>query len=224
MLSSKKMLPLNIKKTIVKLTPEESSEVKQQLENFETKDEVVIEKKLINKVHLPVLNLNRKEDWKSAPLSKRKHLTDEVAAKECMSNCCGYEGLAAGCCQLDPENLEHVLGAVTKEDISRILRKLKKVMPGIERSDIVIDKEEGMLIGRTFFNGHDVFNQDTSYPMLRFQAYENRFICKFLNPKTKRCGIYEFRPDMCKNFFCQYIKKNFLIRTKDNPNTYSKIA
>jgi len=186
-------------------------------ENLENK------KKVINKVHLPVLNLNIKEEWESLPLSKRRHLTDELAQETCGSNCCGYEGLAAACCQLNPENLEHVLGAITKEDISRILKQLKKSIPSIEKSDIVIEKEEGMLIGRTFFNGHDIFNQENSYPMLRFQIYQNRFVCKFLNPKTKQCSIYSVRPEMCKNYFCRYVKTNFLLRTPSNPNIYKKI-
>lgn len=180
-------------------------------------------KRLPTKFYLPVLNLNQKDKWESLEKKDRKHLTPELAEDVCTNNCCGYEGLAAGCCQLDPENLEHVLGAITKEDISRILKHFRKINPSIERSDIVIDQEEGELIGRTFFNDHPVFKSESSYPMLRIQIYENRFICKFLNPKTKRCGIYSVRPDMCSGYYCAYVKSKFLIKTPNQPNIYKKI-
>lgn len=192
-----------------------------QIEPQEKKDKQ--EKVLPKKFYLPVLNLNRENEWDSLPKADRKFLTDEVAEKTCTQNCCGYEGLAAGCCQIDPESLEHVLGAVDKEDISKILKHFRKTNPSIERSDIVIDQEEGTRIGNTFFNGHEAFKSEKSYPMLRFQVYENRFICKFLNPKTKRCGIYQVRPKMCQNYWCSYLKKSFLIRTPNNPNTWQKI-
>lgn len=181
------------------------------------------EKTLPKKFYLPVLNLNYEDKWESIPKNKRKHLTDQEAEKVCTENCCGYKGLAAACCQIDPESLEHVLGSVDKDDISRILKYFRKINPSIEKSDIVIEKEEGIRIGNTFFNGHEAFKSDKSYPMLRFQVYENRFICKFLNPKTKRCGIYEVRPKMCENYWCSYLKKSFLIRTPSNPNIYKKI-
>jgi Fe-S-cluster containining protein len=209
-----------IKRTVVK-----TENIDLDLVNFTNKEseKEKPQKKLTEKFHLPVLNLNNKEEWDSIPKSQRKLLTDEIAEKTCTQNCCGYEDLAAGCCQIDPENLEHVLGKVNKEDISRILKHFRKINPSIERSDIVIDKEEGMRIGNVFFGGHEAFKSENSYPMLRLQIYENRFICKFLNPKTKRCGIYEVRPEMCKNYYCVYLKKNFLIRTPNNPNTYKKI-
>ncbi|NBP15579.1 hypothetical protein EBU95_14465 [bacterium] len=140
-----------------------------------------------------------------------------------MGNCCGYENLKAGCCQLDPEDLEHVLGQVNEEDIKKIINHLKKTTPGIKREDIVIEKEEGIKIGKQFFNNHPVFEHDDSYPMLRLQIFGPRFVCKFLSTKTFMCTIYNYRPKMCQDYYCQYIKKNFLVKTKDKPNTWQKL-
>jgi Fe-S-cluster containining protein len=173
-------------------------------------------KKIKNKYHLPVLNVNKDEYWESKPLKERRHLTDEVAMKTCLGNCCGYEGLSAGCCTLDPEDLEHVLGSISEDDIKLIIKNLKKVFPEISREDIVIEQEEGMALGKSLFGGHKVFEQPTSYPMLRLQTMGPRYACKFLNPKTFKCQIYSFRPKMCVFYYCQYLKSNFLIKTNNN--------
>lgn len=190
----------------------------QQLETVE-----IPKKKVQNKFHLPVLNINKADYWESQAVSDRKHLTAEVAAKTCLGNCCGYEGLSAGCCQLDSEDLEHVLGRVDEEDIKKLIMHLKKTQPGIKREDIVIDIKEGMMIGKQFFNDHAVFKDERSYPMLRLQIFGSRFVCKFLSTKTFMCTVYSHRPKMCVEYYCEFLKKNYLIRTKDKPNTWQKV-
>jgi Fe-S-cluster containining protein len=192
--------------------------------NEQNKENIEIpKKKVLSKFHLPVLNINKKDYWESQSVKDRKHFTNEVAAKTCLGNCCGYEGLSAGCCQLDLEDLEHVLGSVDEEDIKKLLSHLKKTQPGIKREDIVIDKEEGILLGRQFFNDHPVFQHEDSYPMLRLQVFGSRFVCKFLSTKTFMCTVYNHRPQMCKDYYCEFLKKNYLLRTKDKPNTWQKV-
>jgi len=193
--------------------------IKQQIENEDQKKDPKKEARY----YLPVLYLNDPTQWDSKPLSERKHFTDEVAKKTCLSNCCGIEGLRSGCCKLDPDDLEHILGPLDEEWITKILKYFKNKNIPMSRYDVVIDFEEGRLIGQKFFNGHPVFDSKESYPMLRFQIDGNRFSCKFLNANTGMCGIYEQRSDMCRNYLCQYVKKNFLVRTPANPNKYSKV-
>jgi Fe-S-cluster containining protein len=175
--------------------------------------------KILNKYHLPVLYINDATQWENNPSKQR--FTDEIAKKTCLENCCGYEGLKCACCMLDPNDLEHVLGKVDEqwiEDIRHWFKTTKKMF--LSREDIVIDYEEGKLLGETWFNDHPVFRNEKSYPMLRIQVYGQRFVCKFLNVKSGMCTIYSQRPNMCKDYYCQYIKSNFLVRTRQNPNTY----
>lgn len=172
---------------------------------------------------LPVLYINDKTQWKSVPMEQRKHFTDEVAQETCLSNCCGVKGLKAGCCHLDPENLEHVLGPVDEDWIKSTLKWLNSKKIWFKRSDLVIDLEEGKIIGATFFNDHPVFNSPQSYPILRFQVTGPRFACKFLSEDTGRCTIYEHRPDMCRDFYCEFIQGSFLVRTREHPNRYVKL-
>lgn len=223
----RKKVAIEVKPNIT-ITPFQSLSHETDVKNDEQQNELEVEekkpvKKVLNKFHLPVLNINKSEYWESMPKQERKHFTSEVAMETCLGNCCGYEGLKAGCCQIDPEDIEHVLGKVTEEDIKNIINHLKKTTPGIKREDIVIDKEEGIKIGKAFFNDHAVFSHIDSYPMLRFQIFGPRFVCKFLSTKTFMCTIYNHRPKMCRDYYCNFIKANFLLRTKDKPNTWQKI-
>ena len=186
---------------------------------IEVVNEVEQPQKVLNKYHLPVLYINDATQWENNPHKQR--FTDEVAKKTCLENCCGYEGLKCACCMLDPNDLEHVLGKVDEqwiEDIRQWFKTTKKMF--LSREDVVIDYEEGKLLGETWFNDHPVFRNEKSYPMLRIQVYGQRFVCKFLNVKSGVCTIYSQRPNMCKDYYCQYIKSNFLVRTRQNPNTY----
>lgn len=200
----------------------EQNELEQPTKSVELENSPYVTKK-VEKYFLPVLHLNREEAWEPKPMKERSYFTDEVAMKTCLSNCCGYEGLKSACCTLDPDDLEHILGPIDERWIKKTLLYFKRKGMSLEREDIVIDYEEGKLIGQTHFNGHKIFEQKTSYPMLRIQVYGPRWGCKFLNPKTGMCTIYHIRPDMCRNYLCQYVKTNFLVRTRQKPNTYQNI-
>lgn len=177
-----------------------------------------------NRFHLPVLHINDPTQWPSQPKENRLKFTDEVALHTCLGNCCGVEGLKAGCCHMDPDDMEHVLGPVDEDWIKNTARWLTNKGIPTSRSDLVIDFEEGKLIGEKFFTGERkaVFMAEESYPILRFQIKGPRFVCKFLNPNSGKCGIYEKRPAMCRGYLCQYVKANFRVRPdpKNHPNTF----
>lgn len=177
-----------------------------------------------DRFYLPVLYINDPTQWESKPLSERKHFTDDIAKDTCLGNCCNVEGLSAGCCQLDPDDMEHVLGPVDEEWIKATIKWFKKKDINVTRHDLVIDYEEGRLTGQRFFNDHEVFKRKDTYPILRIQASGIRFACKFLNVQTGKCTIYQQRPEMCRNYYCSYIKSNFLVKTQNHPNTYKKIG
>ncbi len=176
-----------------------------------------------NKYYLPVLSLNEPTMWPSKAKKDRIHFTDEVAKETCLSNCCGEPGVFSACCRLDLDDLEHVLGPVTEKWIKSFLNHAKKRGWNYKRSDVVVDLEEGKLIGDRFFDSHPVFSRAGSYPMMRLQIMGPRFACKFLNPDDGLCGIYLNRPNMCRKYICQYVRNNYLVTTKDKPNTYKKI-
>lgn len=179
---------------------------------------------LNGKFHLPVLRLNDPNFWESLPMEDRKMFTDSTAMETCLKNCCGVKDLKSACCTMDMDNMEHVLGPVTDEWVEKIVKVLRKNGNlTVNRTDVVIDYEEGVEIAEKFFKNHPVFLKKENYPILRIQIAGPRFVCKFLNNETGMCNIYQNRPDMCKNYLCQYVKSSFTVRTKDAPNTYKKI-
>lgn len=184
-----------------------------------------IPKKILNRFHLPVLYINDINQWPNKPKTEKRLLTDELAEKTCLSNCCGVEGLNSACCRLDPDDLEHVLGPLEGKQrgiknpderwVETIVRWFNKNGVKYKRSDIVIDFEEGKEIGLKFFNDHEIFRRKESYPMLRFQVDGPRFACKFLNNTNGKCTIYHMRPQMCRSYVCRFISSNFLVKNKE---------
>lgn len=181
-------------------------------------------KERVGRFYLPVLNLNKPEHWDPLPAEERRHFTDHVAAETCLHNCCGYPGLKSACCTLDPSDLEHILGPVDEKWVKKMVKWSREHgQPLATRADIVIDFEEGKVIGETHFGGHRIFKSPESYPMIRIQVMGPRFCCKFLNSTSGKCMIYEHRPDMCRNYYCGYVQTRFLVRTKAHPNRYVKM-
>lgn len=227
-------------KQLEPITPEKLAEYEKQAAEIEKEKKRESNKKLIqgnlrpggsslrdekNRFHLPVLHINDPTQWPSQPLESRLHWTDKVAYNTCLGNCCGVEGLKAGCCHMDPYDMEHVLGPLDEEWIKKIVAWLRKRGIMATRADVVIDYEEGKIIGENFFNGERkaVFLSEDSYPILRFQVAGPRFACKFLNIDNGKCTIYEERPDMCRGYLCQYVRSHFLVKTPTKPNTYTKL-
>ena len=195
--------------------------------NVDSSKNEVKEKTPNDRYYLPVLNINRAEEWPSKPLNERKHFTDKVAMEACLGNCCGVEGLKGGCCHLDPFDLEHVLGPLEEDWIKDIIKCFRNKGLNFNRQDIVIDNEEGKIIGETLFretNNNNIFQHKDAYPILRFQVIGPRYACKFMSPMTYKCQIYEKRPNMCSNYLCQWVITNFLVKTKDKPNTWQKVG
>lgn len=195
-----------------------------------TSEDEHVEKTPNDRYYLPVLNINKPEEWPSKPLSERKKFTDEVALDTCLGNCCGVEGLKGACCHLDPYDLEHVLGPIDKDKgehwVKDIVKWFRDKGINFSRQDIVIDYEEGKIIGETLFKesgNNNIFQHEDAYPFLRFQVVGPRYACKFMNPLTYKCTIYAQRPPMCKKYLCNYITTNFLVETKQKPNTWKKV-
>jgi hypothetical protein len=176
-----------------------------------------------NRFYLPVVYLNHMDMHPSKPNSEREHWTDKKAMETCLGNCCGIPGTKSMCCRLSPNGLEHVLGPLDDKWIKKIVEWFKKRGISVTRQDIVIDHEEGVLIGRNFFNGHEIFEKKETYPIMRMKVEGPHFACKFLNNMNGMCNIYQERPNMCRDYLCGHVKSNFFVKSKNKPNTWSKI-
>lgn len=209
-------MELKINRTITLAELEELEKEAKKKENKESK-------KIEGRFHLPVLYLNDPTQWEMASPENMRVFSPDISEKTCVGNCCGHEGLKSGCCHVDPTDLEHVLGPVDEKWIKRIIQWFSFKQIFFKREDIVIDYEEDKIIGEMFFRGHEIFSSKSSYPMLRWQVTGPRFACKFLSTVTGRCTIYAERPQMCEDYFCSYLKANFLLKTREHPNRYVKL-
>lgn len=174
-----------------------------------------------SRFYLPVLYLNDKKQWSQK--ETKTPFTNKVSEEVCLSKCCGVDGLKSACCILDLEHTEHVLGPVDEHWVAEMIKKSRSIHQKMTREDLVIDQEEGEIVGATFFNARKTSEDDVeggskqnvwfdkrSYPMMRYQVFGGRLSCKFLNTKNGKCTIYENRPMMCKSYYCSYVEANFL--------------
>ena len=179
-----------------------------------------------DKYYLPIINLNLPHEWPSKPAEERSHFTEKVAMETCLGNCCGVPGLKGGCCHLDPYDLEHVLGPVDELWIRDIVKWFRHKGLHFTREDVVVDYEEGLIIGDTLFKdapNNAVFKDKHAYPFLRFQVLGPRYVCKFMSPETYMCSIYLHRPLMCRRYLCSYVTGNFICKTWTKPQTWRKV-
>lgn len=193
--------------------------VEEKQEHKSLSKEEYREEKKKNRFYLPVLYINDPTVWEPKAKSERIHFTDEVAESVCLNNCCNVPGLRSACCRMDPDDLEHVLGPLDEKWIKKIIKWFNSKGIVTKREDIVIDFEEGKIIGEKFFNSKPVFMKEDSYPIMRFQIDGSHFSCKFLNTNTGKCQIYQERPDMCRNYLCQYVKSNFIVKKNNSWTT-----
>ena len=118
----------------------------------------------------------------------------------CCEKCLGQVGNHGGCCQIDDR--DYIIGPVS--DPVLFLQRLKEKYPGIriEWKDVFIDYEEGSKMFPERFN----YQNPAHYPALRVDYNHVRKPCIFYNSILKCCNVYEIRPSMCKNFYCDYLK------------------
>jgi Fe-S-cluster containining protein len=220
----------NIKKTVRTISIDELIEQEGSNElmvesnsNKNLSKEELRELKKENRYYLPVLYLNHMDMYPSKPNSERQHWTDKKAMETCLGNCCGIPGTKAMCCKLNPDHLEHVIGPVDEKWIKKTIEYFRKKGITMTRQDLVIEYEEGVLIGQNFFKGHAIFERKDAYPIMRMKLEGPHFSCIFLNSKNNMCNIYEVRPELCRVYLCGYVKSNFFVKGKRKQNVWEKL-
>jgi Fe-S-cluster containining protein len=118
----------------------------------------------------------------------------------CSEKCLGFKDNHGGCCQLDDRDF--IIGPVL--DANDFLQRVKSKFNGVpvEWKDVFIDYEEGSKM----FPERSNYQNPAHYPALRVDNNHVRKPCIFYNSTLKCCGVYEIRPNMCKEFFCPYLK------------------
>ncbi len=129
----------------------------------------------------------------------REALRGQVIAYSCSQNCMGHRGNFGGCCTLDDRDF--IPGPVRDadaflDDLGRLLRR------EVSREEVFIDFEEGQAL----FPERSEWQNPANYPALRVRPDVARIPCRFYDPSTRACTVYDIRPAMCRNYLCDHLK------------------
>lgn len=129
----------------------------------------------------------------------RGALRGQLIAYTCSQNCMGVRGNSGGCCTLDDRDF--IPGPVHDADaflanLGRLLRR------EVSRGEAFIDFEEG----RALFPDRPSWQQPANYPALRVRPDLEWIPCRFFEPTTGACTVYEIRPAMCRTYLCDHLK------------------
>ena len=128
----------------------------------------------------------------------------DICSKKCLGNN-GYDG---GCCTL--EQRDWIIGPLTEDQVEKLLFDLRVMLNRkVERKEAVIDYEEGC----DLFPTRSQWQNKNNFPCMRINLSNYRLPCVFYNIGSKKCNIYNNRPRLCKDFFCDYLKQHSIAQT-----------
>ena len=124
----------------------------------------------------------------------------------CSFNCWGREGYDASCCTLEDRNW--IIGPHTdapnyfwtrlSDRVGRkvsVLRNLSTIMRKVTKSSLI--KKFGKVL--------------IHYPALRVDEENKRLPCVNYNIATRSCMVYDIRPQICRDFICDYLERELLM-------------
>lgn len=123
----------------------------------------------------------------------------------CSFKCFGVDGYDGSCCQVEDRNW--IIGP--HDDVEPFLQRLsKKFGREIKFEEVFYTFEEGSVL----FPDKESWQDPNSYPALKVDLEKNRKPCVFYNTTLKSCSIYDIRPNTCKNYLCDYLHRELLMR------------
>jgi Fe-S-cluster containining protein len=146
----------------------------------------------------------------------RETLRQQLIAYSCSQNCMGVPGNAGGCCTLDDRDF--IPGPV--RDADAFLADLGRLHGReVSREEVFIDFEEG----RALFPDRPTWQEPANYPALRVLPDVEWIPCRFYDKTENACTVYDIRPAMCRNFFCDHLKDviSLLNLGEDQPSDLS---
>ena len=118
----------------------------------------------------------------------------------CSFNCWGREDYDGSCCTLEDRNW--IIGPHT--DAPAFLDRLSdRIGRKIEFKEMFYDYEEG----HKKFPDKEVWQNPEHYPALRGDEANKRLPCVNYNIATRTCMVYDIRPQICRDFVCDYLEQ-----------------
>lgn len=128
----------------------------------------------------------------------REVMRAQLIRNSCSQNCMGFRGNIGGCCTLDDRDF--IPGPL--RDADAFLKDLGRLLcREVSREEVLVDFEEG----RNLFPERSSWQDPGNYPALRVRPDVARIPCRFYEPSTRACTVYDIRPAMCRNFLCDHL-------------------
>jgi Fe-S-cluster containining protein len=129
----------------------------------------------------------------------RDVLRGQLIQYTCSQNCMGVRGNSGGCCTLDDRDF--IMGPV--RDADAFLTNLGRLLGReVSRGEAFIDFDEG----RALFPERPCWQEPANYPALRVLPNLDWIPCRFFEPTTGACTVYDIRPGICRNYLCDHLK------------------
>ena len=134
----------------------------------------------------------------SEPLNAES-IKSAVTQYTCTTNCYGQRSNSAGCCKISDRDF--IIGPIgdAKEFVQRYNTKNNTKL---KYNDIFIEHKEGSKL----FPDKEAWQNPAYYPALRLKMTEPDLPCQFLT-ESQQCGVYEIRPQTCRKYLCDHLKK-----------------
>ena len=118
----------------------------------------------------------------------------------CSTKCFGINDYHGSCCSL--EDRDYIIGPHydTVEFLDRLTKRFGRI---IKYSEVFVDWSEG----RKMFPDKSVWQNSNNYPALRIEENDSRLPCTFYNTKIKACTVHAIRPQVCRDYECDYLKQ-----------------
>lgn len=85
---------------------------------------------------------------------------------------------------------------------------------------VSLSSEDVERIGHYYTNTKFFRVRNTGVKIMNWKEHNDKKICIFLNPNTYKCDIYDVRPQVCKEFFCNQTIGGVLICHQNLTDAY----
>ncbi len=128
----------------------------------------------------------------------KKEVMGDALFYTCTQKCCGVARQSSKCCTISDR--DWILGAV--KDTDRFLADLSK-LKGREVSydEVFIDFEEGSQM----FPEKSSWQRRKNYPAMRVHVDRAKGHPCTLLGDDMLCTVHEIKPQICKNYYCEYL-------------------
>lgn len=122
-------------------------------------------------------------------------MKEALVADACSHECMRLKGNSGGCCTVSDR--DYIMGPLLEKDARLLAQTL-----GLSFDDAFISYAEGSKM----FPNKSHWQNPKNFPALRVLDTAE-YPCKFYAQDKRECKIHSVRPTMCRDFYCDYLKK-----------------